>query len=372
MKSVGILTMHKVINYGSALQAYATQQTIEKLGYKAELIDYIYPNVQHKKKHRKNRIKQVLQFFLHLLQGFPYKHKLESFQRFWEHNFKLSTQTYNSSKELADNPPTYDIYVAGSDQIWNPRHIVGDSTFLLSFVPEGKKCISYASSFAQSSIDEDSSLSVSKNLKRLSTISVREKNGAKIIKELLNREANVCLDPTLLLKQEDYSFLEKQSSIHIDEPYILVYILQYAYNPYPYATQFIKEAHKQTGMKVVCLDFSAKQRLGIKNMTHLHDSVGPNEFVYLFTHAAMVITTSFHGTAFALNFGKSVYSLVNDKSTSDDRMKSLLDLCGVSERAIRMNSDMPKFTTSIDKVLISQNLGELREESMNYLKENLN
>ena len=373
MKQVGIITMHRVINYGSALQAWATQNIINQLGYSATIIDYIYPNNKHLEKTTlKKIIKNSLRFCIHCIQGFPQKKKRKAFAKFWKNNYHL-TKTYFTAKEISKTPPNFDIYLAGSDQIWNPKQIKGDDVFLLGFVPQGKKRISYASSFAQDKLDEKSAQTVKKCLKYFSYISVRENNGASIIYNLLNKEVKVCLDPTLLLSHKDYSFLEKQSSIRIDKPYMLIYILQYAYNPYPYATEFIKKAYKQSGLHIVCLDFSVKQHLGIKDITHLRDSVGPAEFIYLFANASLIITTSFHGTAFALNFQKPFYSILNNESTADDRMKSLIDNCGVNERGIIKDTDINTINidTNIDRQKISNFLNISRKEALDYLKEAL-
>ena len=176
--------------------------------------------------------------------------------------------------------------------------------------------------------------------------------------------------PYTPLAKEDYQVLAKESKLNIPQPYMLVYILQYAYNPYPYATQFIQEAYRQTKLQVVCLDFSAKQHLNIPNVIYLHDAVGPNEFVSLFMNASLVITTSFHGTAFALNFGVSVYSIVNNKSTSDDRMRSLLSLCGMAERAVVMGNK--HITINLDAITqIQNNIKMMREKSIYFLEKGL-
>ena len=143
MKTAGILTMHKVRNYGSALQAWATQDVIRKLGNDSYLIDNIYPNDYHKSFHKREVIKDVMRYCLHLYLGFPLKKKKKAFEIFWDKHFRLSP-CYRSRNEIKCNPPQYDIYVAGSDQTWNPSHIHEASTFFLDFVPQGKKKVRYA------------------------------------------------------------------------------------------------------------------------------------------------------------------------------------------------------------------------------------
>ena len=368
MKTVGIVTMHCVVNHGSALQTWATQEIIRRLGYDAWIINYRYPNASHPK-HR-NRLKQVPQFFLHLLQGFPQQRKKRIYEKFWKENFRL-TKPYPSKESIMSDPPLFDVYVAGSDQIWNPQHTNGDGTYFLDFVPEGRKKISYASSLSRSTLEPGYERNVARWLSSFSAISVREENGVKIIDRFLPGKAVVTLDPTLLLTRSDYQPLINKSTYKTEEPFILVYCLKYMYNPYPYVTHFIEEAARQTGMKVICVDFTALQKIHARSVYNFRDGLGPSEFLWLFANASMVITTSFHGTAFALNFGKSVYSIVKDKDFGDDRMKSILNLCGVPERAIPMGTQGVRFSTNIDNAKVQSNLGKMRNFSINFLKNNL-
>lgn len=371
MKTVGVLTMHRVLNYGSILQTWALQRVLEKLGYNVYIIDYLFPNIYHK---NESQIKlsfpiHLIRFLKNIVLGFPQKHKYTLFEQFINDNLKLS-DFYEDRDSLERNFPIYDIYVAGSDQIWNPKYIKDDTAYFLDFAPRNKKLISYASSFAQNSLSDKFIRLISPFLKRFDAISVREENGQNLILKMLNSKVPVCLDPTLLLSSSDYKILEKQSTLEIPEKYILVYVLNYAYNPYPYVTKFIKAAYKQLRLPVVCLDFSLRQHLGLKHIINLHDSVGPNDFVKLFLHASLVITTSFHGTAFSINFNKSVYSIV-DRKKGDDRMRNLLSMCGIPERAIEIGVAFPSFSLDIDYCKINNNLSSWRNKSINYLKNNL-
>lgn len=106
-------------------------------------------------------------------------------------------------------------------------------------------------------------------------------------------------------------------------------------------------------------------------MIHLHDAVGPAEFLSLFANASLVITTSFHGTAFALNFGIPFYSLLNDKSSSDDRMVNLLRLCGMEDRGIILHTKNVQVSTLIDINKCETRLRQKSGESISYLRRNL-
>ena len=368
MKTIGIITMHKVLNYGSALQAWATQEYLIKIGYQATLIDYIYPN----KSHLKSKVSiwlKIVRFIKNLKEGFPLKKKKKRFEAFWDKNYHLS-QMYETKERLHSTPPIYDVYLVGSDQVWNYDYIKDDTSFFLSFVKHGEK-MSYASSFSKNRLTDEYKQKLKILLKDFKALSVRESNGVKIVNELFPDKCHLSLDPTLLLNKEDYTPLIEQSQIIIKEPFILVYILNYAFNPYPYATKFIEKAAQDTGIKVVCLDFSSRQNLKVKNMMHLHDSVGPCEFLWLFANASLIITTSFHGTAFAINFGKPFYSIINDDNSGDDRMKSLIEQCDATNRMIRKNEKIPTISTDLEIDYIQKKLHQLKENSYNYLKKHI-
>lgn len=370
MKKVGIITMHKVINYGSALQAYALQRVIEKLGYDCEIIDYIYPNEYHLSQYPKLPAwKSWILFMIQFLYGFPQKKRIKLFERFYKEYLKLSPVCYRTREQLHDNPSHYDIYVTGSDQVWNPKYIIGDTSFMLSFVSNVPK-ISYSASFATDVIPEEYQKMYRHFLMKYSAISVRERKGVEIVKELTGKNAEVVLDPTLLLKAEEYEDIAEKSTIHIDEPYILAYILGYSFNPYPYVEHLIKHVQRKTGYKVCLLNVSNMKMLFSYNTLRLK-RVGPSEFVYLFKNALFVITTSFHGTAFSVIFNKPFYALVVD-GNKDDRLTNLLQLLGLKERAIYLNSALPENILQMDgKKQYSSRLSDLREHSISFLRNEL-
>lgn len=158
-KSVGIITMHRVLNCGSALQAYALQEVINQMGFNVEIIDYIYPNSYHK-----SLIKRKPASFLYRLIDTTYTwvNKLfiaRLFKPFRNRFLKLSKKKYKDIKSLRSDPPKYDYYIAGSDQIWNPKYVGIDTNFFLGFIESNEK-FSYASSLSQKSINA----SIKKNL----------------------------------------------------------------------------------------------------------------------------------------------------------------------------------------------------------------
>lgn len=366
MKKVGIITMHKVLNYGSALQAYALQYIIEKQGYNVELIDYTYPNKYHLSLRKgPSFIKKALMFILHFCLGFPERKQKKQFDKFYQQYFKLS-RIYSSKEDINNEPPTYDIYVTGSDQVWNPYYIGHDTTFMLSFVKSNAKRLSYSASFATNNLSSNIKSIFKQHLEKYSSLSVRESQGNNILQELLGREAQVVLDPTLLLTKNEWIEIGKTSNLKFNKPYILVYILGYSLNPYPYVIEVIEDAQKKLNMEVVILSLSNLKMRFRKNVRRINGAA-PQDFINLFANASLVITDSFHGTAFSINLERDFISIVNDKKSSDDRVLNLLNLVNAKEKALKIGSRYPNnFNTNSTE--IRSNLESLRELSMNYLK----
>jgi hypothetical protein len=368
-RNIGIITMHRVLNYGSALQSYALQYSIQKLGGSCELIDYYYPNINKSDDHRKYKLNDIAQLYYKY-----FMHKKERlFEEFYLKYYFLSKTSYYNKEILHQYPPVYDMYVTGSDQVWNVNNLKEDTSFLLSFAPMEAKKIAYAASFAVKDIPEQYRPMYKKYLLRYNAITVRDESGCQILKSLANINADVTLDPVFLLDANDWNVLANTSKLAIKkEPYILVYALAYAYNPYPYLTKLIRAIKKQSKMHIVLLSFSIKQSIGLNNVTNLHSAVSPEDFLKLFRDAAFVITTSFHGTAFALNFFRPFYVVLDTDLTGDNRIYSLLKLIGAEDRAIKKGQIFSDFNMDMSYANIKKALESHRVKSKQFLIDNLN
>ena len=361
---IGIITMHKVLNCGSALQAYALQQALREMGYESEIIDYRYEELS-----RPSPKARVIAFFRDLLFGFPAWRMKLKFKAFYKQNLVLSKQSYNR-KSIVENPPQYDLYITGSDQVWNPRFIGDDVNFLLAFTAPEQRKISYASSIAASAISEKWKELYAKYLSRYQAISVRERSGVEIIRELTGREAALCCDPTLLLPRERWDALSARSGCKVPEKYILVYALSYMFDPFPEIYGMVDKVQKTLGMKVVFLQGRAKDVL--RPDSRLIKSAGPEDFAFLFRHAGFVITTSFHGAAFALLYDKPLIGVVDARSEADSRIRSLLTSAHATDSLYDYRD-----TVELDAAGLMglkgkrEALDGLIEESKQYLKENI-
>ena len=373
MKRIGVITIYTEPNYGSALQAYATQIVLGLLGYDCKIIRYKYPNEwNHQQGYPKSNL---LRRFVRSL-GLKYYHKKANrLKRFIKDNF-IRTKEFKNLKDLerynwADN---FDIVAVGSDQVWNYRYLYGDSAYLLSFLPDGFKRISIASSFACKEISPKYYHKYLKHLSKFHAFSVRESFGETILKKQLNleQEVQVVLDPTLLLTAEQWLTAIKEKPVKRlkGRKYILLYGLYYAFEPRPYIFELLKYYKNKLGYEVVALEGYAKpEECGGLEMIDCTDS-SLHEFIYLFNHAEMVVTSSFHGTAFALNFSKPLAAVVPDNGI-DDRLSSLLRLVGANDCIVEKGTPFEMIDTVYDRLKVESSLNKLRCESLEFLKKNI-
>lgn len=363
---IGILTMHRVIHFGSVLQAYALQQVLFRLGYDNEIIDYIYPNQFHLEKKRRTLKETVYNCLSRLLRK---KHKEENkISSFISDRLNKSAHSFNTPEQLAKKCPSYDIYITGSDQVWNTDYLKGDTSFFFSFLPAEHKKISYAASFGRFTFKGGKAKQWLDNLKHYTAISVRERKAAQIIKEYTGNDVNVVLDPTLLLTKGDWEDFAGSSKC-IEGKYLLVYVLTYAWQPFPYALDVIESLEKKTGLKVVVLEpMSLKEKH--PEWTYL-ENLSPNEFVNLFKNASLIITTSFHGTAFSINLQRPFISIISDSGANDDRILSLCQNVGLTNNLLMEGSiinNIPATDFSESQKLLDC----LRKDSLLFLRNSIN
>lgn len=366
---IGIITIHKINNYGSVFQAYALQNVCQKLGHNAEIIDYQFPNefqrsVGIKSAAVKIRKKETIVKYLYAFGLFKQHKGIANFVRKYQH---LTDKEYNNPNELAVTPPIYDVYLTGSDQIWNPNYCSGDPSFFLDFAPEGKKRVAYAASFGVSALGNEYAIKFSEYLKKYAAIGVRENSGVKLVEELTNRkDTEIVLDPTLLLNKDDWQKIAVQQRL-VKEKYILCYYLNYSFDSFPYVDELAKHVQKITGYKVVKVARPPKNFY--ESNTYHPVGASPEEFLALVRDAELVLTTSFHGTAFAVNFEKPLFSVVASRKSGDSRQISLLNNVGLTDRVIEMGESFPSLEhLACDYTEPAKKLENLRNHSINFLK----
>lgn len=325
-KNIGVITMHRVLNYGSYLQTYATYKFIQACGYNAVIIDYLFPNNYHKSLAAKrlnttkktNWIKNKIAGICFRLIRQNEALRTEKFSSFYKKELTF-TKTYFSLDELQQDPPIFDIYITGSDQVWNPIWVGIDTAFLLSWVPKNRPKYSYAASFGLKELPSDISHFYKPYLEQYTAISIREQS--EILEKMGLPQGKVVLDPTFLLNKDEWGGVITSQKPLIQGPYILCYLLDYTFNPFPYAHKVIKYIAKKTGYKIVMI---TSDPTNILRGYQVYPNCGPYDFLNLFYYAQFIITSSFHGTAFAINFQKSFISIVNDEQTLDNRQLAII------------------------------------------------
>lgn len=334
---IGIVTLHKVQNYGSALQAYALLKYINshQLG-QAEIIDYIYPNAFHhtQKKSLYQRIKKL--YCVQIRDQFFRRGWLKDieFEKFYKHFFLLSNQQYKSIDAISKNPPIYDIYVTGSDQVWNVNTLKNDPIMYCSFAPLDAKRISFGASFTNKTLPAQYQDSIRDRLSKYTHIGVREASSINILHSLHLPDniitQNTC-DPTLLLNTSDYDELSKHSKVHIDGDYILIYTLKYAFLPEPALSYVVNKVRQFYNCKVIVID---SHKVKLKQGDKIISGIGPCEFCWLFAHAKYAIVSSFHGTMFSLINRKPFTSIGPARNSEDRRILDIMTSLGLQDNYI--------------------------------------
>lgn len=369
-KKVGVVTMHNVINYGSFLQAYATQYIIEKLGYKCDIIDYDFPNEWHFKRGvpGSSGMRKYILNLIHKLgfrEGYRKKNKINKAIR----KYLNLTEKYKNPSAIKEHPPLYDIYLTGSDQTWNPKHTKGDDVFLLSFAPSKVKKVAFSASIACNEMSDNYRNIFRKYLTEYSDISIRDSGGNKIIKELVGKEVPVTLDPTLMMTRDDWScFLGNRKRKFSSDGYIIFYLITHSFDVTPYIYELLKKLQNQTGLKIYSFsDIPKAFELDYEKCA----DIGVEDFIDLFERASFVVTSSFHGTAFAVNFGIPLYSVIDNLDTTDDRQISLLRALDIEQCIVPLNKSFDEINPIYNKENEQHHLDRLRKDSLEYLSKSL-
>ena len=342
---VAIITIHKIYNYGSTLQAYAMQRFLELNSIDSELIDYLYPtsdniNRMYKSMHFFQALRLILHFMKESLMISTWIQR-KRFRQFWDEFYRV-TKPYHNFKALSEEKWNHDIYIVGSDQVWNTKTVQGDPAFLLAFLPDNFKRFSFSSSFGIDKIDEQYKKLFQTYLSNFEAIGIREKSGISILEDLnISKPVKMVCDPTLLLSPDDYNVIRQRAQYDFDFDYIFVYTMVYAFNPNPGLVNVINEAVKRYKCKVVF--FGIKTHLFKGDCIHIADG-GPCDFVNLLSKAKYVVTSSFHGTAFSIIYKKPFTSIVprkGDKRLNDIIEELCLDDCLVynDEIKVRLSTD---------------------------------
>ena len=262
----------------------------------------------------------------------------------------------------------YDIYCVGSDQVWNYQKGYSILPFLLDFVPKGKKKIAFASSIGLSSLSVEANDIFKYYLSDFDALAVRESQASDLLSKLLHRKIDVVLDPTLLLTKKEW---QKVADYNLcpKERYLLLYIV--TIKPCKYAIELAERIAKNKGLKIVRLFRSAATYGSKSSMINLPEA-GPSDFIGLIENADFVVTNSFHGTVFSINFQIPFYTIIKSGKATNSRLHSVLEKLKMPNRLLTANETFPKecfWNCSFTDSIIA--LNEERTKSVEVLSKSL-
>ncbi len=364
---VDIITRHSVPNYGSLLQSYATQKAIEKMGHESEIINYTkyeerYENLANTLIKGKKWDRNIaLRLIYKIVQTPNYARMYKKFAKYRKEFLKETKNEYGNIEELKENIPDADVYCSGSDQIWGK---IGteeyDQSYFLEFA-KGRKCISYASSFGKTELNEELNKNLDRLLGKYTKILVREDSAKKILNDRNFDNVQQVLDPTLLLSKNEWTELANKSNKKIPEKYVLIYQLHDNKLFDKYAEKFAKSKK----LKLLRISPSLYHITRSGKLIYLPTQY---DFLKYFLNAEYILTDSFHATVFSIIFNKKFIDVLPANKTGT-RIESILNLFGIENRILQKYDDMELIESSIDYEKVNIRLDEERSKSMNFFKD---
>lgn len=365
MTKVLNITMHAVNNYGSVLQALATERIFQGLGYEVETLDYIQEGLQMDTimKIIKNggpgwkiKFKQIV--LLLFSQTNDNKKTFDDFRNKYLH---LSGRKYISEKELFQDIPKADIYCTGSDQTWNTTLHGVSKAYFLAFPPDGKKRVSFAASFGIEKLSHKDEKEVKNYLSKYSAISVRESSGLNILSEIGIKNGVHVLDPTLVVDNSFWNYLSEKKQYEGD------YIFVYQLNSSSAFSNYVNEFAASKGLKVLYVRSRKNNRL--RNSVYL-GTPKPEVVLSLFKYSSYVLTDSFHATVFSIIFHRNFVNILPPNFST--RIKSILTLMGLERRIVSDLNDLSCCDIPINWLKVDSILNEERDKTIQFLKGALN
>lgn len=361
---IGIMTFPNSVSFGATLQMYALYRAVERLGVQPEIINY--QNTYMKAENHINAIRNTgsaskkLRYTVRRLLHFR---QFRGFREF-EKQMRLYPDTSVENPEMLPLiAQRYDGVICGSDQVWNPYITGGDVAYFLDFCGPETKRISYAPSFGVSELAEDFQTIIKPELNQFSTISVREAEGAMILRQLLGHEVSLVLDPTFLLEMGEWEKLERKHPAAEGE-----YILYFTVFSSESLMAFCKELADKTNKKIVVVGGNVLRQLRNRDKQVVYAwDLTPGQWLHLIHHASCVVTNSFHGTAFAIHYQKDFY--VEPAPRANSRLTQIICTCGLEERVVgKCEADLE---AHIDYEKVRERLAPEAERSLTYLRESI-
>lgn len=372
MKKCAILTINvELMNYGNRLQNFALQSALEKIGCDVETINYhpSYPQIVNKSQRMglllwiKRIACGIKRRIISILVRRKQNKKKNKFNYFVKHYIKWSQNEYNINSDLTVLGKSYDCFICGSDQVWNPYWEGTNPIYYMDYVPVNKRA-TYAVSFGVDKIPDNMKKYMADKISNIDYLACREDIGVHIIKEMTGKDAIQVIDPVFLLTREEWNKLIIEPEMKMPrQKYVLVYFLGQLSKA---QKDILEKIRIDKNLNIINLD-----RFGINSYY-----AEPREFLYFIKHAELVVTDSFHGIAFSIIFHKKIMyfnrSLDNgDCQDMSSRLVSIFKLFGY----IKENNDLKtsyRIFDYFDEMKIDDIIEKEREKGYAYLRDVIN
>lgn len=379
---VGIVTYFNIKNYGSVLQAFSSKNILEQLGHQSVFLDIREHKKTFKLLHKfhvasvtilkcavsktsRKIHREIRSLRKESGSGFGNKTNALFDEFIAKQLYSISIDRMTLKKKA--HTDEFGAFICGSDQIWSPLSIHLSGYKYLNFAPKNKR-IAYAPSFGVSAVPSYNIKFVAKQLKGIRYLSVRETEGAKIIKNLTTKEVPVLLDPTMLIDgnvwRELYnSYEDKNVLTSLPDKYVLCYFFD---EPSDDICEKISSYANEVNAKMVVLSTNNNKLL---SKGAIYVDAGPWEFLHIIDNSESVFTNSFHGSVFSLQFSKPLLTLGRNHSDTVKQTSRIDTLLKNTElESCRYISGDIQFTDTskaLDKLL------PYREKSIDFLRVSL-
>lgn len=359
-KKIGLITLHNWFNYGSMLQSYALNRILNEIdGYECELIDFtpasivgnerswrLYSDTSEYKELRKKYKDEIVK-------------RRNIFQKFIE-LYRLGSTVYQSDEEIEANPPDYDVYITGSDQVWNVNFRIASRAYFLAFTDSNEK---YAFSTSIGRCKEEKLEKYRSYIENYKKIFIREESGARLLSKMFpNKEINTLIDPTLMLSRRQWEEIIEETPILQDSSIVCYVTLDDDLNKMMPVLKYLSQKFQK---RIVLFGMIVpREEEWIENFV----VAGPLEFIRLIRDAGLVVTNSFHGTVFSINFN-TPFLTYNDEY-ENPRKEGILRTLHLERRIIH---NLRECQMIIDDIIdfseVNFILEQERKSALNQIKE---
>ena len=385
---IGIITIHNSPNYGACLQSFALYKFLEQHGYSTEIIDlhrpyyddYVFSkkykpyshNVKSVKRKLFDWLKKILMSERDIPQIKDKETNIISESKFHDFNSQIRlSKPFRGIDELYRNPPEYDVYITGSDQVWNPTQNYCLEPYFLTFVKNEKALkISYASSIGIEQLLHKEKKDFKRWLSSYNSISVREKTAQRVLSEFVNKNIKVVADPTFLLELDYWKNIAQQANL-TEKKYILLFSLSINKEMIDYAMTLSKES----GKELIVLHQKLTKEYA-KGKFHVVNNAGPIEFLGYIANADFVLTDSFHCTVFSLILGvDNFYTYISPFNNRGSRIVDLLAKFEMNNHILdgELNKSYQELDSSkVNKLNVEHCFIKEQTEARKYLEKAIN